>query len=642
MATHVPHSPGERLPTRSRDDPGLETEIAALPGAPEWECWHRDGGRSRPRRGHGEQPMGSEGVGGSNVIRQGPPQSAILVELAHQAFTLGCTPAGHAFAVPVFRSNVAHQLRGGRQGLRGALARQFTEARGYPPSASALADALLVLEAEALEEIPRELHLRVARSDGRVIIDLGWEDGKVVEITPGGWQLLESSPVLFRRSELTDRLPKPERGGSLDALWGLVNVAPADRPLVLGWLVAALLADIPHPIMLLRGLQGAAKSTSARTLVRLVDPSAAPLRSLPGDLDGWSVAASGSWIVAVDNVSHISEWQSDALCRAVTGDGLVKRRLYSDDSLAVLSFRRALILTGIDVGALRGDLADRLVVIELDAIPAAARLQDADLAASFRAEHPALLGALLDLTAEVLAVLPGVQLRELPRMADFACVLAGLDLVLGTDGLDRYVGQAGGLAVDVVESDPVAEALLRGFPLGSAWSGTASELLGLLTPDRPPRSWPQSARALSGHLRRLTPSLGRMGLEITFPPREGHGRTRLIAIEGIAVGPSAPSAHGGPEINSGREPADGRLLAADAKPPSEDGGAMAEASNRDPADGADDADDADGRVSTFPLTQVAPDLSAVDLLPLEVLLCGPEGIDTDGVDVVQDGRGVDL
>ncbi|MHB8324790.1 MAG: ATP-binding protein [Candidatus Dormibacteria bacterium] len=534
---------------------------------------------------------------------QGPPQSALLVELAHQEFTLGCTPAGMAFAVPVFGSNVARQLRGGRQGLRGALARQFTEAHGKPPSASALADALLVLEAEALEAIPRDLHLRVARDDKRVILDLGWDDGQVVEITPGGWELRQRSLVLFRRSELTDRLPKPERDGSLDALWGLVNVAAADRPLVLGWLVAALFEDIPHPIMLLRGLQGAAKSTTARTLVSLLDPSAAPLRSLPSDLDGWSVAASGSWLVALDNVSRISEWQSDALCRAVTGDGLVKRRLYSDDSLAVLSFRRALMLTGIDVGALRGDLADRLLVIELEAIAAACRLQDADLATNFRAAHPALLGALLDLAAQVLAALPSLQLRESPRMADFAHVLGALDLVLGTEALARYSGQAAGLAVEVVESDPIAEALLREFPPGQEWEGTVSSLLERITPERQPRGWPQSGRGLSGRLRRLAPSLSQVGLDIDFTRARVRSVTitrRAVVNEGVGAQPSQPSQPSSLR-SEGAKTDDGRPQIDDGRSPVDDGRSALVAVARVQDDGCDGCD---GRIATPLLTPI--------------------------------------
>lgn len=497
-----------------------------------------------------------------------PSTSARLVALARARFRLACTPGGLAFGVPIDGPNVAHLLRGGRQSLRGVLAREFAKTTGRPPSSSALADALTVLEAEALEADPADLALRVARSAGGVVLDLGWESGKVVEITAEGWRFLGRSPVTFRRTELTSPLPEPVRGGSLGALWDLVNVAEGDRPQILGWLVAALLPEIPHPALLLLGMQGAAKSTTARSLVSLVDPSAAPLRSLPADLDGWAVAASGSWIVALDNISRISDWLSDALCRAVTGDGLVKRRLYSDDSLAILAFRRVLLLTGIDVGALRGDLADRLMLVELDPIPPEARRQDAELAAEFRARHPALLGALLDLTAKVLAALSGIRLRVATRMADYGHVLAAVDMVLGTGSLPRYASQAAAIAEEVVAGDPVAEALLRLVLPGGEWRGTATDLLEDLTPERPPRGWPGSSRALGGHLRRLSPSLAQVGVVLTFNP--GHRGGRLIQIERVAARPS-PASSPSPPSSDAPQSGDAKAPGGDAKLPGGDG-----------------------------------------------------------------------
>jgi hypothetical protein len=87
-------------------------------------------------------------------------------------------------------------------------------------------------------------------------------------------------------------------------------------------------------------LQGVGKTMAASFLVGLVDPldhrkpqcaCATPRR--------WAMAASGSWAVLVDNVSTVHEWWADALCKTVTGAGYVKRRLYSDSDLSVLSFR---------------------------------------------------------------------------------------------------------------------------------------------------------------------------------------------------------------------------------------------------------------------------------------------------------------
>jgi hypothetical protein len=42
-------------------------------------------------------------------------------------------------------------------------------------------------------------------------------------------------------------------------------------------------------------------------------------------------------------------WLSDAICRAVTGDADVRRRLDSDGDLAIFAFRHVVMLTGIDL-----------------------------------------------------------------------------------------------------------------------------------------------------------------------------------------------------------------------------------------------------------------------------------------------------
>lgn len=352
-------------------------------------------------------------------------------------------------------------------------------------------------------------------------------------------------------------------------------------------------------------------------------------------------------MVALDNVSHISEWLSDAMCRAVTGDGLVKRRLYSDDSLAVLSFRRVLALTGIDVGALRGDFVDRLLSVELEPIPPAARMEDAELAVAFRAAHPALFGALLDLTVRVLSALPEVRRdKGWPRMADFARVLAAVDAVLGTEALARYERQARGLAVEVVESDPVAEALLRKVLPGEELKATARDLLKAISPETPPRGWPDTGQKLSGRLRRLVPAMAQLGVEITFD-KKGKGRTRIITIKRAAEMPSAeeedgeagadhakaagsteedgdkasaPSAASAPSSNH-RSNADASLLSAD------EPSAQASAGFRDQADAADGADG-----SAAPSSTAIPS-DNFDFLPLEALVTGPDddpGRDPEG------------
>jgi len=229
-----------------------------------------------------------------------PTQSAMLVDMAMQRFIFGCTPAHVVYAMPVEGPNIAYMLRSSHTSVRMALADAYYQQTGRPASASALADALLVLQAKALGKDARKVGYRVARYDKGIVLDLGTADGRAVVVGPTGWTTRRSSPVLFRRTQLTAALPEPVRGGSVDELWPLLNVLPEDQPLVLAWLVASFIPDLPHPILLLRGQQGTAKTSTGSALISLVDPSAANLRSLPTSGDGYAVQANGSWIVGFD------------------------------------------------------------------------------------------------------------------------------------------------------------------------------------------------------------------------------------------------------------------------------------------------------------------------------------------------------
>ncbi|MBF6606511.1 MAG: hypothetical protein IVW53_13135 [Chloroflexi bacterium] len=525
-----------------------------------------DGARALPAAaGPGPAPAGSEPASAKPTKRSA---ADLIVELAMDRYDLARAEDGEPFAVERAGPNVARMFRGGRASLRATLAAIFADQFGKVPPAQALVDALAVLEGRALGLPRRTLLLRSGRlDDGSVVIDLGDESGRAIVVGPDGRRILDRSPVTFRRSELISPLPEPT-SGDLSDLTKLLNVAPDDRSLVLAHQVGALLG-IPVPIILFRGPAGAAKTSAARALARTIDPSPAPVRSVPKDPEGWAVTAGGSYVVVLDNIDTIPGWLSDALCRAVTGEGYLRRALYTDSAISVVAFRRAIILTGIDPGAMRGDLADRLLAIDLTQIDERHRQDDDEVEAAFRAAHPAILGAVLHLTSAVLRTLPTIKLARRPRMADYGRVLAAVDAILGTNGLDRYMAQRGELQREAAEGDRIGAAVITWMVHRSTWTGTAAELLEAITPERRPKGWPTTPRGLSGALRRVAQPLDAAGVRVTFPGQVGHEKRRVISLERVGEQPSAPSAD--PALNVNR--ADG-------------------------ADGADDADGADGRSAT--------------------------------------------
>jgi hypothetical protein len=444
--------------------------------------------------------------------------------MAEERYTFHQEGPDKYFVLPANGPNLALGLRP----LKRQLARAFMEKCERPPTQQALAEAMTVIEGMCDGAPEQPLALRVASSGEHIVVDLGTRDGSCVVIGPGAWEVALRSPVAFKRTALTKALPTPIRGGSLGELRSLLNVTDHSWDLLIGWLVAAMIPEIPHPVLLLYGESGTAKTTVATFLVRLLDPARPETRGEPYDLHQWQVAAAGSWVVALDNLTHISAWLSDALCRTVTGEGVVKRRLYTDEELAVLDYRRCIILTAIDPGSLRGDLSDRLLAVELMRIPEDHRQCDGAMSARFDAARPQLLGALLDLVSRVLAELPQVHLKRAPRMADFSRILAATDRVMGTRSLAAYRGMTDDLARQVVEDDVVGRSVVQMMHMTKLWEGSASDLFAKLTTEPTPRGWPADPARLSGRLRQLAKDLSRLGITVD---QKRSNRRRLICLQ---------------------------------------------------------------------------------------------------------------
>lgn len=477
-------------------------------------------------------------------------QATTLVEMALDQYELHVSTEGVPFATPRSGPRVAFPLRGGPRSLRAELAAQFFRAHGTPPSAQSLADAAQVLEGMAAETAPVQWSLRVAEFDGAHWLDLGDSTGRCVRVGGGEWRVVDGPPdgLFFRRSRATLPLPTPAERGGLDALWGLIPIDPQDRPLLLAWLIAALRPNVAHPLLILSGEAGAGKTTAARIVAGLLDPSAAGVRAMPADPADWHVAMAASWIATFDNATVLSGWQVDALCRAVTGDAMIKRRLYTDDDVVAIAYRRPVIITSVDLGAMRGDLADRTLLLPLRRIPEDRRRGDEDVDAEWRTHQPVILAGLLDLAAAALDIAGSINPGWSPRMTDFWRVLLAVDGVLGTDGARRYVERARSVVADTVAADPVAAAIIERLPGG--FVGSARELLEAITPSddhwRPPKGWPSTPRSLTVRLRNVAPALRAVGWQITDDV-DGHDKITRWTItppvagqDGQAAGQAEP------------------------------------------------------------------------------------------------------
>jgi hypothetical protein len=453
-----------------------------------------------------------------------PSQGTLLVRLALDRYTLFRNTDDDSPVAVRQGSAIGRSFRGNADALRAELAAAFFDRYGKAPSSSALADAMNTLEGLALRAPTDTFALRVGQHDDDTIyVDLGQEPERFVRISPSGWAVVDTSPVRFVRTNLTAAQVTPAAGGSLDELRAFFHLNNDTWTLNLGWLVAAYFPDLPHPVAYHAGERGTGKSSAAGQCVDLVDPVRVERRTPPRDQKDWAALVRAAWITCLDNLSGIPHWLSDALCCVVTGGGTPFRRLYTDDDLHVVNIKRPVVITGIDLGAIRDDLADRMLHIQHEVIPRDKRRSEKELKAAWDEALPRNLGALLDLVVKVLDALPEVDVDELPRMADFAEVLAALDEVLGTDAVLFYGRQADDLDTRALEADQIATAIqemMQARSVAGHWEGTATELLKRLKsvvdpPDRD-QHWPKDATRLAQRLTRVAPLLRKAGIEVTF------------------------------------------------------------------------------------------------------------------------------
>jgi hypothetical protein len=490
---------------------------------------------------HGQGTNGGGGAGeGEPASERRVSAATVLVRLAlNSGIELFHAPDQAAFAtIPFGSRRETWPLRSKR--FRQLLNSLFFQAQKKTAGSQAVQDAIAVLEGRATFGGPEcPVYVRLAEHRGKTYIDLADKQWRVIEVDCDGWRIVSDSPVKFRRLKGALPLPVPVPGGSLTQLRPFVNVAvDTDWQLLVAWLLQAINPHGPYPILFHHGERGSAKSTTARVLRALIDPNLAPLRCQPRDERDLMIAANNGLVLAFDNLSRLPDWLSDALCRLATGGGFSTRELYSDDEETIFAAMRPCDLASIEDIATRGDLLERGIVIRHPCIKNEKRKTEREFWASFERVRPLILGALLDAASGAMRGLANVNLKNLPRMADFAAWVTAAEPALGWKPgsfLAAYASnqqEANDLALD---ASPLVAPLRKFLESRVRWEGTASELLEELRKlvgdvVAKGEDWPKKANALSGKLRRLAPNLRRSDVLVEFEREKAKGRARIIRL----------------------------------------------------------------------------------------------------------------
>lgn len=423
--------------------------------------------------------------------------------------------------------------------FRNWLAESYFRENGSVPGSQAMQDAIGTIEGQAQFNGSQErVNLRISGDDGRIVIDLGNPNWDRVVVDKTGWRIEDFSSEIFVRSRGMQALPYPRKSSDgLALLKSILNVSDVEMPLLLGWMLGALRPSGPFPLLAIHGEQGSAKSTTSKLCRRLIDPNKADLRSSPREERDLVIAASNGWVLALENLSSVPVWLSDALCRLATGAGFSTRELYSDSDEVIFEACRPILLNGIEELANRSDLIDRCIFLNLPTIPKSKRRTERELWKAFDACKAQIFGWLLDAVVSAIKNLGTFQLSDLPRMADFAEWVVAGETGLGFDGefLRAYNGNRETANESAIESNPIGKPIISLLDSQNEFLGNSSELLVVLNElvsdqQKKSKEWPKSARALSGKLRRIAPNLRQAGysIETGLPNRQ-------IRLQGVST-----------------------------------------------------------------------------------------------------------
>lgn len=411
---------------------------------------------------------------------------------------------------------------------------------GKAPGTNAISGALNVLESKARFGGSRHtLHNRIAEYEGAIWYDLCDSEKRAIRMDKDGWEIVSDTPIIFRPYLYHKAQVAPVGGGNIHDVFQFVNIREPDQQLLfLACMVSFFIPGVPHPLLYIHGQQGSAKSSLLETVHELVDPSEVGSLIMPRNLEDLKLLLDHhSAFASFDNVSYIHRDIADLLCKAVTGAGFERRKLYTNSESVICRIQANIAVNGINLGSSRPDLLQRSILLELSPVEKSERRQDKELREALQAMKPSLFGAILDTVVEVLRIKPSIQQRELPRMADFAVIGCAVASAIGLsqqEFLTAYQRNEEEQNYSVLEAAIEASLIQEFMTARDRWEGTATMLLielKMLNKDRiSEEALPKNPAALSRRLRVLKPALEAIGLYIS----SDRGTERTIVIRKIS------------------------------------------------------------------------------------------------------------
>lgn len=405
--------------------------------------------------------------------------------------------------------------------------------------------SLIKAIAENCEDYQPIATLIFQTKDNNIYYDFGSEKN-IIKISKRGVMQIkrETSRILFINNNIKNKkiyLPKKNIQGNeyLRIIRNLFNLDNSQILLFAVYIVTLFLPKLNHPLLILQGEQGAAKSTTLRMISRIINPHCGDLNTMPTDIDDLATILHNQYFSAFDNISYISKAFADLLCMTVTGGFYSKRKKYTDNQLSVSNIHKPVALNGLNLNISFGDLMDRAVFIELKRIDVQERLTEVEVWDKFYNYLPKLLGGAFTILSSALSMINNVVIKSLPRLADFSkygyCIAESIKKGYGDKFLQQYNHNISCSRKAVIMNNPLLSSINYFMDDKDEWRGSMTELLKELgevylnnsVSNYLPSSFPKAANSLSTKLKVLHTDLSAIGISVDI----GRGSTRYVYIK---------------------------------------------------------------------------------------------------------------
>lgn len=361
------------------------------------------------------------------------------------------------------------------------------------------------------------------------------EHSQVLEVNSTGYRFVQTDKCFFKLGPQTAPLIEPLPGdpSALNRLLDLFMLDGRSKRLLIAWMLSALRGAPPHPVCVLYGGAGAAKSTLARVVRRLVDPQRGEQLTFVQAKrfnETVHILAEHDYVIVLDNAGRLYNEQLDELCVISTGGTIKKRALYTNNDMHANTYNNPVLITTINQTISRSDAMSRCIIVEMDTIPPNKRVPLDVLNAQVDQLLPYAFENLLRMMTRGYQNIATMQQRQqanggsLPRITEYvlwgeACGITNLRSVV-----EQQQGQQ---QKELIAQNPVIQAVIKLVDEKDSINPSIMQLHRMLKQYIgriiPADKFPTTSIHLGRLLRQNQAALVAMGYEVRFN-RSNHGR----------------------------------------------------------------------------------------------------------------------